>query len=257
MNKIILLIAILISISFRVKATAIIVIIYPDKIVLGVDSRLVYTDNKTGEKKYKSGCKLSIVNNFAFAFTGYRGYTGNIAAAYKNFNTDLYVRSVLQKHTISLHQTFSELVEGLDKELTNQMRTLRQLNFKDYLQYLKNYNGNFINLVVIGNDKGVPFAFALNAILTEVNGMATVKAEASVFKNKTTIIHTGQTDAVAKYIKMYPALLQKERPVSLIDKLMTLTIKDKPLDVGLPVDIAEITGTSGLRWIRKKSGCPL
>ncbi len=63
------------------------------------------------------------------------------------------------------------------------MRTLKRLNFRDYMHYLKDNNGNFINLVVIGNDKSIPFAFALNAALTEVNGITLVKSQASVFEN--------------------------------------------------------------------------
>lgn len=125
------------------------------------------------------------------------------------------------------------------------------------MHYLKDNNGNFINLVVIGNDKSIPFAFALNAALTEVNGITLVKSQASVFENKTTIIHAGGTDAVAKYLKDYSSSLQNEEPISLIDKLMILTIKDKPLEVEPPIDIVEATGTTGLKWIRKKIGCPL
>ena len=137
------------------------------------------------------------------------------------------------------------------------MRTLKRLNFRDYMHYLKDNNGNFINLVVIGNDKSIPFAFALNAALTEVNGITLVKSQVSVFENKTTIIHAGGTDAVAKYLKDYSSSLQNEEPISLIDKLMILTIKDKPLEVEPPIDIVEATGTTGLKWIRKKIGCPL
>ncbi len=166
----------------------------------------------------------------------------------------MYIRSVLQKHSTSLNQTFSELVEGLEKELTNQIRTLRKLNFKDYSKYFKENNGNFINLVVIGNDKGIPFAFALNTTFNEVNGIAFVKAEASVFENKTTILHAGVTDAVAKYIKASPSLLQIEEPLPLIDKLMDLTMKDKPLEVGPPIDIMEVT-KAGIIWIKQKEGC--
>lgn len=253
-NRNILFITLLLFVSFQLNATAVIVLIYPERIILAVDSKLIYTNNLTGEKKYKTGGKVSIVNNFAFAFVGYRGFNGNVSAKYGNFNTDRYIRTVLQKPITSLNQTFSELVEGLEKELTNQMRTLRKLNFKDYLQYLKENNGNFINMVVIGNDKEIPFAFALNTTLKEVNGIASVKAEASIFKNETTILHAGVTDAVAKYIKAYPALLQKEQPLPLINKLMDLTLKDKPLEAGPPVDIIEVT-REGIKWIKQKEGC--
>ncbi len=257
MKKIILFIIIWITITSKIKATAVIVLIYPDRIILAVDSRLTYISYKTGEKKYNSGCKLSMVNGFAFAFTGYRGNSGNISASYENFNTDSYIKSVLNKHMNSLDQTFSELLEGLEKQLTNQMIIMRNLNFKDYSEYLKHNNGNFINLVVIGNDNGLPFAFALKTILSETNGIPSIKATASVFEKKTTVIHAGGTDVVAKYIKDYPSLLQKEEPLPLIEKLMTLVIKDKPLEVGPPIDIVEVKGITGVKWIRKKTGCPI
>ena len=249
------LLTVLIFISSQAKSTAVIVLIYPDRIILSVDSRLTYTDNKTGEKKYNTSCKLSSVNSFAFAFTGYRGFAGKVASAYGNFNTDFYIRSVLSKHANSLDNTFSQLVEGLEKELSNQMRILKRLNFKDYSQYLKQNSGNFINLVVIGNDYGVPFAFALNGTLSEVKGTPLIKAKASIFKNKTTIIHAGGTDAAARYIKANPTCLQKEQPLVLIDTLMSLVIKDKPLDVGPPIDIIEAT-KEGVKWIRQKKSCP-
>lgn len=136
------------------------------------------------------------------------------------------------------------------------MQIMRRLNFKNYSQYLNNKGGNFINLIVIGNDNKIPFAFALNATLNEVSGTPVVKCTASIFKNKTTILHAGETDAVAKYINNNPQALQKELPVPLIDKLMKLVIKDKPLTVGLPIDIIDVRNT-GIRWIRQKKGCPL
>lgn len=255
MKKTVLFITLFVLISFQIKATAIIAIIYPDRIILSVDSRLTYTDNITGKKEYNTGCKLSTVNNFAFAFTGYRGYTGSISAAYRNFNTELYISSILKKNK-TFNETFSELIENLEKELAEQMKIYKKLNFKDYIKNLKRNKANLMNIVIIGNDQGVPFAFAVNVILIEKGGTIAVKAQASVLKNKTTIIHAGVTDAVAKYVKSYPLLLQKEEPISLIDKLMELTIKDKPLDAGPPIDIVEVTGTTGLKWIRKKNGCP-
>lgn len=94
------------------------------------------------------------------------------------------------------------------------MSTLKKLNYKDYLRYLNENNGNLINLVVIGNDQEIPFAFALNGGLTEVNGAASVKAQASAFENKTTIIHAGVTDAVAKYIKANASAVQSEEPIA-------------------------------------------
>ncbi len=36
---------------------------------------------------------------------------------------------------------------------------------------------------------------------------------------------------------------------------MKLTIQDKPLDVGLPIDIIEATA-KGIKWTRKKTSCP-
>jgi len=200
LKKIIVLFITFNSISFQLSATAVIVLIFPGRIILSVDSRMTYTDNLTGKRNFRTECKLSTVNNFAYSFTGYRGYSGNVSAKYGNFNTDTYIKKILIKQTISLNQTFSELVDGLEKELTSQMKVLRKLNFKDYNHYFKENNGNFINLIVIGNDNGIPFAFALNATLTELNGTPAVKAKASVFENKTIIIHAGVTDAVAKYI---------------------------------------------------------
>lgn len=83
---------------------------------------------------------------------------------------------------------------------------------------------------------------------------ASVKAQASVFENKITIIHAGATDAVAKYIKANASAVQSEEPIALIDRLMNLCVKDKPLAVGLPVDIAEATQGS-VKWQRHKKEC--
>jgi hypothetical protein len=118
--------------------------IYPNRVILGVDSRLTYTDNLTGERKYNTGCKLSAVNNVAFAFTGYHGYTGNVAAKYGDFRIEAYVRSILSKKHRSFNETFTELVEGLERELTGQMRTYKRLNVKDYNGYVKS-NGRVLS----------------------------------------------------------------------------------------------------------------
>jgi hypothetical protein len=229
-------------------------LLYPNRIILAVDNRLTYTDNLTGEKKYNTGCKLAAVNNFAFAFIGYRGFNGSVGRQYGNFNTELFIKALLNKRNIGVSQTIRELADGLDKVLTEQYRIMRKQNYKYYNDYLKKNNGNIMNLIVIGNDNGHPFACGMNVTLIEVDGTTEVQVQGSEFQNKTDILHAGVTDAVARYIKANPPKLQKEEPIALMDRLMNLVIKDKPLEAGLPIQIAEAT-KNGVKWVRDRNVC--
>jgi hypothetical protein len=105
--------------SLTVTATEVIVMVYPGRIILGVDSRISYTE-KTGKRIGVTGPKIFEANNTVFAFAGYAGSYGNYAAGSTNFNTEVYIKSLLNRRDKSILQNLQDLQYGLAKELTRE-----------------------------------------------------------------------------------------------------------------------------------------
>jgi len=73
----------------------------------------------------------------------------------------------------------------------------------------------------------------------------------NVYQNTTALVHFGAATVISKYHKAHPELL-KEEPVAMIEKLRAIAINEKPLDIGKPVSIVEVT-PKGINWIKKNS----
>src|SRR4051812_29979234 len=107
--------ALMLIVAFKVTATEVIVISYPGKIFLGVDSRISYVD-KTGKRFSVSGCKIFEANGIVYAFAGYAGTYGNYSTSSKNFNTELYIKSILNRRDKPVLQMLEDLKKGLAEE---------------------------------------------------------------------------------------------------------------------------------------------
>ena len=230
------------------RATTIVVIRTHKEVVLATDSKATY---EGGDAPENAGpvSKIYGMGDLFFAVSGLA----------EDPETKFTVPGIVAEASRGL-STVAEKVKAIEARLETALVTeVPKVRERDPDLYQKLVSGKWdvLSLVVVGLEKGVPFArgmaFSLNS---SPDGLRASLKENScpgdcLFGVKT--LWLGQSDEIAKYME---GRRSPRKPVADFARfLIQLEIDAKAEGVGGPIDIVRITST-GAEWVQRKPDCP-
>lgn len=235
--------------NIKVNATTIVIIVTPQSVILGADSRGSFYDYVTLKEEKKSVTKIYKTDEYYFA----------IAGLTNNPNTSFDVSKIINQYLksqkdilVAIDSIKSNLSRLLKLELQNQ----KKKNDDIFLRTIETSN-IVLSFGIIGVHNSKPFAHLIGFQIQDTSTLNIKVLEDSCpgnCPNGIKVFWMGQADAISKYMQQPDS--HNLSPLILVDKLINLEIQDKPQYVGEPVDIVEITIEKTI-WHRKKDGCPI
>lgn len=221
--------------------TSIIAVRDERRIVVGADSKVTLV----GGPSNNIICKIIQIGDTFFALSGlaYAPWT-SFNAYYIAAESCRRGASVLEKNEI-----FESLVtEPLSRTIEYIMKSTPE-------QYESNYREDTcLTIIFFGIENDSPMISGSNFERTvNENGEVKIEIERLGGSGFTGCIVLGKSDAIG------PLLLQpyifRMGYVEAVNALITMETRRNPQDVGLPIDILEVT-RDGARWVQRKVGCP-
>jgi hypothetical protein len=221
-------------------ATTVIVIIDPDRILIGSDS--LFNGCKTGTM-----CKISAdYDNCAFAVVGLR-----VEIAAPGIDADLWARRACAKH-LSISDTAKEFGENVEPLLNNVLKIKKRFHPNEYANWRQ--REFVLEAIFAGFEGDAPvvssIGFSVGQTETLVRQACTSRGASSKpllygFKAAAQKF-IDDLDAQSPFISEHPALVQR---------LVELEIAEASNDVGPPISILEMTKNS--RHFIKNGACDL
>lgn len=235
--------------KFKVNATTIVIIVTPQSVILGADSRGSFYDYVTLKEEKKSVTKIYKADQYYFA----------IAGLTNNPNTTFDVSQIINRHL----KTQNDILIAIDSIKSNLRRLLKlelqsqkKQNNEMFLRTIESSN-IVLSLGIIGITNSKPFAHLIGFQIQDTSTLNIKVLDDSCpgnCPNGVKVFWMGQADAISKYMQQPDSF--HISTVILVDKLINLEIHDKPQYVGGPVDIVEIT-IEKIIWHRRKDDCPI
>ena len=231
--------------AVRSEATTGIILHSRYRIVLAVDSRAVYRVNGNATE-----CKLFEMQDVYATVSG--------LAHYGSFRvTDSIREGFAGQGTFENHvsSTALALKRRVDKLLAN-LQVNNPTEYR-YLTSRSNYPSDLVQLAVAETVKTQPM---LGIIELRWNGAGdevtakTIICLGSCSQN-TEIFYLGYWEQIKPYVGA-PGRPRNVASAASIDKLIRLEINAHPTEVGIPINILELTG-SGARWLQNGGNCSL
>lgn len=230
------------------SATTIVVIRGRTEVVLAADSKATYEAGSAAENAGPVS-KIYGIGNLFLAVSG----------LVQDPETNFSVPQIVSDATRGL-ATVAEKMQALENRLGAALQTeVPAIKERDPDLYQKLVSGQsgLISLVVVGAEKGVPFAKGVEFTLTSSpQGLRASAKENSCPGDCFLGVKTlwlGQSQAIAKYMESHRT---PRKPYADFARfLVQLEIDSKAEGVEGPIDIVRVTA-AGAEWIQRKPDCP-
>ncbi len=236
------------------NATVLMILVSPQFVIMGADSRVNYIDLSTHQETSGDAVKIFKSGEYFFGLAGMVGNPGT------NFNPS----HVIHKH-LKTSSNFNDAIIKIKKEIQEEVLTAlenqRKTNPKVF-NLNKNNPGNILSIGIIGMDNGQPMGYMLGYQITGFDPLTLKEEElicpGSAYPNGMATMYVGETEAVKIYSDSLKATGQiSHDPIDFINNSIALQAQSTPKTVGLPADIVAINLHGEVIWIQQKVGCPI
>lgn len=240
MKKLLLCFALLVLLQ-PAFATSIVILITPDYILLGTDSRRTITDYDTNKSTHLSTCKIRNFGEYCYVMAGL------IASENPNYSADSIVLKTLasnKNYEVAINTIKVAITAALKAELKNRRKT-HPTSFAEIIASKE----PILELAILRMKDGKPFVeitgfqISNKKTLAIKTYMSSASPNASLKENKMYML--GQYSGMEAYLKE----TQTSDPVSLIDQMISIQSQTTPSTVAKPINIIKYS-TSGVEWLQ-------
>lgn len=225
-----------------IYATSIVILITPDYILMGADSKRMIIDNQANKTTNQSVCKIRNVGPYCYALAGF------VASRSTLFSADSIVRQELAKaknYEAAVASITKAVRKGLRKELRYQKKFQPQA-----FQKMIDSKEHLLEIAILSVQNGAPHV--------QIIGFEWSNEQKIVVKDYTAKCPGDCPNAQSQFYLLgeysgMQAYLDKETkpadPVDFIEDLITIQSRVTPTSVGAPINMVRYT-TSGVEWIK-------
>jgi hypothetical protein len=236
-----LLFAFLLIPASTINATTIVVILGPNYVSLGADSKGVTVNKKTMQVTSGSVCKIYQTGKYYFAYAGMGADPDN------NYIPENIISEYLGKANSRI-VAIDSLMVALKKAMRKEYLHLKKFESKSY--HSSQLKDDLLDLAIIGFENGKPFAEMVLFKMVDSNLVKISVTHRPILG----IAILGSKNAIVNYLNN-PSIAHYSS-VQEVEKLIDLEVNEFPDRVGLPLDIVELLPDNKVYWYKQKPGCP-
>lgn len=223
-------------------ATSIVILVTPDYILMGADSKRMIIDDNSSKTINQSVCKIRNVGPYCYALAGF------VASQSTFFSADSIVQRYLNKdmeYQTAIASITKAIKKGLRKELRYQRKHQPQL-FKKMIDSKE----HLLEIAILSVQNNAPHVQIIGFEWSNENRIEvkdyTAACPGDCPDKQAQFYLLGEYSGMEKYLdeKTNPS-----DPVALIKDLITMQSHATPTSVGVPVNMIKYT-TSGVEWIK-------
>ncbi len=231
-------------------STTIVAVRTTDNATIAIDSAFLYIANgKAVSTQHR--CKIFRYDRTVFAAAG--------LATYEDF--DVYAAARAASRSFApLDQRIKRFEADIMKRLPPVMERVRRKDEKSFEQLL--HSGGVLQTVFVTMESGAPaLAYEIFQMkLRADHGLEFTASSRICPKNcdqgDATFVALGANVAIDKYLKRGGKILNPDRPIPFLLRMMNLEVKDDPVEVASPFSVL-ILDRFGLHWDKGAAGaCP-
>ncbi len=231
-----------------VHSTTIVIYITPRFVIMGADSKVVFTNMATGRESEGQVSKIYQRDQVYFALAG---------IAY-NAAKKLDIAKVTDR-CLKENKTFDRALLAIKKEVTSLLSAyLTDMRGRSLSLYKRNLAATdyITSIGFITIKAGKPYAHLMGFKVTDAAQVSVATEEVFFVKNSTrdAVYYLGQKDAINAYMDTFTTVT--EAPEVFVEHLIQLQIDKTPDLVSLPIDMIELTPRKAV-WLKRKKGTPV
>lgn len=222
-------------------ATSIVILVTPEYIIMGTDSRRTILDDKANVAEKLSVCKIRKAGKYCFAMAG-------MVASRTSFSADRIINKELKKA-----RNYQHAIANIKKSLKSALRQefLYQKHFqpKIYAHSLASRE-HILEVVILSMKNNKPQLHIIGFELTNEREIEvkdyTESCPGDCPVRQSQFYFLGDYSGIEKYFETSPKVSD---PVSFVEELITIQSQATPGSVGTPVNIVKLSN-NGLEWIK-------
>lgn len=218
------------------------IVITPDYILMGADSKRMIIDEKARLTVSESVCKIRNVNSYCYALAGF------VASRSTFFSADSIVALHL-KNTSDYNKAIKKITGDIRKALQKEFAFQKKYNPDVFLKMAATKE-HILEVAILSVRNNKPFAQIIGFQLTDEDKIEvkdyTATCPGDCPEEQSQFYLLGDYSGIEKYLEEKKSVAD---PVSLVEQLITLQSHTTPNSVGTPVNMIRYT-PGGVEWIR-------
>ena len=224
------------------RATSIVILVTPDYILMGADSKRMIIDNNSNRTVNQSVCKIRNVGPYCYALAGF------VASRSTFFSADSIVQHYLNKAD-SYEKAIASITKAVKKGLRKELRYQRKHQPKSFKKMVDSKE-HLLEIAILSVQENAPHVQIIGFELSNEKKIEvkdyTAKCPGDCPEKKTQFYLLGEYSGIEKYLDQET---DPSDPVALIKDLITIQSHTTPSSVGAPINMVRYT-TSGVEWIK-------
>lgn len=223
-------------------ATAIVIVVTPQYILIGADSKRQWLDGNAVVQSEQEVCKIQRAGNYCFAIAG---YTSSQATG---FSAEKIIAYHLQ-HAASYETAMQRIKEEIKTKLTKEIRYQQQRQPQTFAQ-ITNAKEALLEVVVLSMKEGIPqmeiIGFETSGEAEIAVGSYTARCPGDCPEGSQQLYFMGSYDGMEQYLAKRQ--LPIAAPESLVKTLIMEQAKVTPRTVGAPINMIRFSA-NGMEWL--------
>jgi hypothetical protein len=230
-------------------ATTIVVIVAPDAIVIGADSKGSFIDQFSMKESKRQVCKIYQCGNYYYVVAG---FTNNPVT---KLDIGDIIGTYLKNENPISNQNLVNLKNEIKTSLINEINYQKSTDSSLILRTLGSDNG-LVSFGILGIKESKPFGHFFSFTYSPEDILIKEDFCPGNCPNDTKVFWLGESKAIEKYTSNQENTNKTFNRIELVKHLIKLEIQDKPETVGEPIDILVIS-KENTYWVQKKECCPI
>ena len=234
--------ATLLLLTSVVYATSIVVLITPEYVLLGTDSRRTFLDAQSRVTSRQTVCKIRKSGKYCFALAGF------VASGATAFSADSIVNTYL-KSDLDYNRAIDSITLHIQKGLQQEFRYQRQHQPKALRHTLASRKA-LLEVVIVSIKDNAPLVQILGFELANTKTIRvksyTASCPGDCPAQQAQFYLLGEYKGIERYLSNGRGV---NDPVALVEKLITAQAQTTPSSVSAPINMVRFTA-SGMEWIK-------
>lgn len=234
--------ALFVLLAQPIYATSIVILITPDYILMGADSKRMIIDNLSHKTTNESVCKIRNVGPYCYALAGF------VASRSTLFSADSIVRKQLNK-AADYNSAIASITKAIKKGLRKELRYQRKHQPESFKKMIDSKE-HLLEIAILSVQNGAPhvqiigFEWSDEQKIEVKDYTARCPGDCPTVQSQFYLL--GEYSDIQKYLDEDAKPVD---PVSFIETLITIQSHATPSSVGAPINMIKYT-SSGVEWIK-------